>query len=38
MPCELEEQRVADKVIFYHNPQSRGGIVHWMLEEAKAPL
>ncbi|HEX3945956.1 MAG TPA: glutathione S-transferase family protein [Rhizomicrobium sp.] len=22
---------------FYHNPQSRGRIVHWMLEEAGAP-
>jgi glutathione S-transferase len=37
MPSELEEQRVADQVIFYHNPQSRGRIVHWMLEEANAP-
>lgn len=30
-------QRVADKIVFYHNPQSRGRIVHWMLEEANAP-
>lgn len=28
---------MTDKVVFYHNPQSRGRIVHWMLEEAKAP-
>jgi glutathione S-transferase len=28
---------VADKIVFYHNPQSRGRIVHWMLEEANAP-
>jgi hypothetical protein len=23
---------VTDKIMFYHNPQSRGRIVHWMLE------
>ena len=28
---------MTDKVTFYHNPQSRGRIVHWMLEEANAP-
>lgn len=28
---------MAEKIIFYHNPQSRGRIVHWMLEEANAP-
>jgi len=28
---------VPDKITFYHNPQSRGRIVHWMLEEANAP-
>ena len=28
---------MADTVTFYHNPQSRGRIVHWMLEEAGAP-
>jgi glutathione S-transferase len=28
---------VTDKIMFYHNPQSRGRIVHWMLEEANAP-
>jgi glutathione S-transferase len=28
---------MADTVTFYHNPQSRGRIVHWMLEEAQAP-
>lgn len=24
------------KILFYHNPMSRGGIVHWMLEEVGA--
>ncbi|MET0659336.1 MAG: glutathione S-transferase family protein [Steroidobacteraceae bacterium] len=24
-------------IVFYHNPQSRGRIAHWMLEEAGAP-
>jgi glutathione S-transferase len=28
---------MADAVTFYHNPVSRGRIVHWMLEEAGAP-
>jgi len=28
---------VIEKITFYHNPQSRGRIVHWMLEEANAP-
>jgi glutathione S-transferase len=28
---------MSETVIFYHNPLSRGGIVHWMLEEAGAP-
>jgi glutathione S-transferase len=28
---------MTDKIAFYHNPQSRGRIVHWMLEEAGAP-
>ena len=28
---------MSDKVIFYHNPMSRGRIVHWMLEEVGAP-
>ena len=28
---------MTDQVVFYHNPQSRGRIVHWMLEEANAP-
>jgi len=27
----------ADKITFYHNPMSRGRIVHWMLEEVGAP-
>ena len=26
-----------DAIVFYHNPQSRGRIVHWMLEETGAP-
>jgi len=26
-----------DDVVFYHNPMSRGRIVHWMLEESGAP-
>ncbi|HUR43657.1 MAG TPA: glutathione S-transferase N-terminal domain-containing protein, partial [Aestuariivirga sp.] len=24
------------KIVFYHNPQSRAAIVHWMLEEVGA--
>ena len=28
---------MADEVIFYHWPQSRGRMVHWMLEEVGAP-
>jgi glutathione S-transferase len=28
---------MSDNVVFYHNPQSRGRIVHWMLEESGAP-
>jgi glutathione S-transferase len=28
---------MADTITFYHNPQSRGRIAHWMLEEAGAP-
>jgi len=28
---------MSDRVRFYHNPMSRGRIVHWMLEEAGAP-
>jgi glutathione S-transferase len=35
--CLPKEFRVTDKITFYHNPQSRGRIVHWMLEEANAP-
>ncbi|MGZ3422926.1 MAG: glutathione S-transferase family protein [Polyangiales bacterium] len=26
-----------DEIIFYHNPQSRGRMAHWMLEEIGAP-
>ena len=28
---------MSDAVIFYHNPMSRGRMVHWMLEECGAP-
>jgi glutathione S-transferase len=28
---------VSDEVVFYHNPMSRGRMVHWMLEETGAP-
>lgn len=28
---------MSDSIVFYHNPMSRGRIVHWMLEEAGAP-
>jgi glutathione S-transferase len=28
---------MADDVIFYHNPLSRGRMAHWMLEEVGAP-
>ncbi|MDP9008607.1 MAG: glutathione S-transferase family protein [Pseudomonadota bacterium] len=28
---------MTDTIAFYHNPQSRGRIVHWMLEEVNAP-
>jgi hypothetical protein len=27
---------MTDTIVFYHNPQSRGRIVHWMLEEVNA--
>src|SRR5262249_51799760 len=27
---------MADRLVFYHNPMSRGRIVHWMLEEVGA--
>lgn len=27
---------MSDRIIFYHNPQSRAAIVHWMLEEVGA--
>ena len=27
---------MTEKIVFYHNPQSRAAIVHWMLEEAGA--
>jgi glutathione S-transferase len=28
---------MSDTIVFYHNPLSRGRIVHWMLEEVGAP-
>jgi glutathione S-transferase len=28
---------MSEEVIFYHNPMSRGRMVHWMLEETGAP-
>jgi glutathione S-transferase len=28
---------MADTITFYHNPMSRGRMVHWMLEECGAP-
>jgi glutathione S-transferase len=28
---------MSEELIFYTNPQSRGGIVHWMLEEVGCP-
>jgi glutathione S-transferase len=28
---------MADELVFYHNPASRGRIVHWMLEEVGVP-
>ena len=28
---------MTDEIVFYHNPQSRAQMVHWMLEEVGAP-
>jgi glutathione S-transferase len=28
---------MSDEIVFYHNPMSRGRMVHWMLEEIGAP-
>jgi len=28
---------MSEEIVFYHNPMSRGRIVHWMLEEVGAP-
>jgi glutathione S-transferase len=28
---------MSDEIVFYHNPMSRGRMVHWMLEESGAP-
>ena len=28
---------MTEEIVFYHNPQSRSSMVHWMLEEAGVP-
>ena len=28
---------MSEEIVFYHNPMSRGRMVHWMLEETGAP-
>ena len=28
---------MTEEIVFYHNPQSRSQMAHWMLEEAGAP-
>jgi hypothetical protein len=28
---------MSERITFFHNPMSRGRIVHWMLEEVGAP-
>ena len=28
---------MSNEIVFYHNPQSRGRTVHWMLEEVGVP-
>jgi glutathione S-transferase len=28
---------MTEEIVFYHNPQSRSGMVHWMLEEVGVP-
>jgi glutathione S-transferase len=28
---------MSEEIVFYHNPMSRGRMVHWMLEETQAP-
>src|SRR5258708_2090214 len=28
---------MTEEIVFYHNPQSRAQMAHWMLEEAGAP-
>jgi hypothetical protein len=27
---------MSEEIVFYHNPMSRGRMVHWMLEEIRA--
>jgi glutathione S-transferase len=36
-PTLLQEQPTMTDLVFYTNPQSRGRIVHWMLEETGLP-
>ncbi len=36
-PFNPEETTVTQELVFYTNPLSRGGIVHWMLEEVGVP-
>ena len=35
--CGREVNSMPAEIVFYTNPMSRGGIVHWMLEELGAP-
>ena len=34
--AKSRSRTVTEKIVFYHNPQSRAAIVHWMLEEVGA--
>ncbi|GAB3386355.1 HTH domain-containing protein [Azotobacter armeniacus] len=36
-PPQTKEETMEQELIFYTNPRSRGGIVHWMLEEVGVP-
>jgi len=35
--CPSREGAIADELVFYTNPMSRGQIVRWMLEEVGQP-
>ena len=37
MSDQLQDREMADQVIFYTDPMSRGRIVRWMLEEIGQP-